>query len=152
MNFFKTISLDNVKKSNISKYWIQFLIIFLLTIIVSFLFPEGKALKYSYQLNDITREPIIAPFTFSIQKSKEKLKADVDEKKKLVPYVFNRDDSKVKSKTKDIDEFFSLVEKIIKANWSLEDSKNLVYERRYHKQYEKARVNLYQIALLYQYI
>ena len=58
-------------------------------------------------------------------------------RKKLVPYVFNRDDSKVKSKTKD--EFFSLVEKIIKANWSLEDSKNLVYERRYHKQYEKAR-------------
>ena len=90
-------------------------------------------------MNDITREPIIAPFTFSIQKSKEKLKADIDEKKKLVPYVFNRDDSKVKSKTKDIDEFFSLVEKIIKANWSLEDSKNLVYERRYHKQYEKAR-------------
>ena len=32
-----------------------------------------------------------------------------------------------------------MVEKIIKANWSLEDSKNLVYERRYHKQYEKAR-------------
>ena len=139
MNFFKTISLDNVKRSNISKYWIQLFIIFLLTIIVSFLFPEGKALKYSYQLNDITREPIIAPFTFSIQKSKEKLKADVDEKKKLVPYVFNRDDLKVKSKTKDIEEFFLMVKKIIKANWSLEDSKNLVYERRYHKQYEKAR-------------
>ena len=76
---------------------------------------------------------------FPYKNQKKKLKADVDEKKKLVPYVFNRDDSKVKSKTKDIDEFFSLVEKIIKANWSLEDSKNLVYERRYHKQYEKAR-------------
>ena len=32
-----------------------------------------------------------------------------------------------------------MVEKLLKANWSLEDSKNLVYERRYHKQYEKAR-------------
>ena len=42
-------------------------------IIVAFLFPEGKALKYTYQINDVTREPIIAPFTYSIQKSKEKL-------------------------------------------------------------------------------
>jgi hypothetical protein len=33
------------------------------------LFPHGKALKYSYQVNDITREPIIAPFTFSILKT-----------------------------------------------------------------------------------
>ena len=53
----------------INNYWPQYLIISLLIIIVAFLFPEGKALKYTYQINDVTREPIIAPFTFSIQRS-----------------------------------------------------------------------------------
>ena len=52
----------------LNKYWKQYLIIFSLIIYISILFPIGKALKYSYQLNDITREPIIAPFTFSILK------------------------------------------------------------------------------------
>ena len=47
-------------------------IIFSLVILISLLFPGGEALKYSYKINDVTREPIIAPFTFSIQKTKEK--------------------------------------------------------------------------------
>ena len=66
----------------INEYWAQYLIILSLIVIGAFLFPEGKALKYSYQINDITREPIIAPFTFSIQKSKEKLNSDIDAQRK----------------------------------------------------------------------
>ena len=123
----------------LNKYWAQYLIIFSLIIIVAFLFPEGKVLKYTYQINDVTREPIIAPFTFSIQKSKEKLQSDIDERIKNIPFVFFRDDLKVNEQKEKLEEFFLIARKIIIKNWDMEDSKTLVYERRYHKQYEKAK-------------
>ena len=67
----------------LNKYWIQYCIIFLLIVIIAFLFPKGKTLKYAYQLNDITRSPIIAPFTYPILKSEKKLALDLEEKKNL---------------------------------------------------------------------
>ncbi|MEC7746022.1 MAG: HDIG domain-containing metalloprotein [Candidatus Neomarinimicrobiota bacterium] len=123
----------------LDKYWIQYLIIFGLILLISVLFPQGKSLKYAYQLNDITRDPIIAPFTFPILKSDERLKADLDERKKSVPYVFNRDDETVTEQSSSLNEFFAMVNELRHANWRLDESKRLVYERRYHKQYEKAR-------------
>ena len=56
------------------QFWVQYIIIIGLILIISLLFPKGQSLKYSYQLNDITREPIIAPFTFSILKIDERYK------------------------------------------------------------------------------
>ena len=123
----------------LDKYWPQYLIISCLILLISFLFPQGKSLQYVYQLNDITREPIIAPFTFPILKSDEKLKKDLDERRRSVPSVFNRDDNIVSQQTIALNEFFSMVNEIREANWRLEESRRLVYERRYHKQYEKAR-------------
>ena len=123
----------------LDQYWIQYLIIFGLILMISVLFPQGKSLKYAYQLNDITRDPIIAPFNFSILKSDERLKADLDERKKSVPYVFNRDDETVTHQSSALNEFFAMVNELRHANWRLDESKRLVYERRYHKQYEKAR-------------
>ena len=61
----------------LDKYWIQYSIIFGLVIIIALLFPKGKSLKYSYQLNDVTRSPIIAPFTYPILKSQDKLELDL---------------------------------------------------------------------------
>ena len=58
--------------TSLSEFWIQYLIIFGLILFISLLFPSGQSLKYTYQLNDITREPIIAPFTFSILKTDKK--------------------------------------------------------------------------------
>ncbi len=121
------------------KYWPQYLIISGLIILISFLFPQGKSLQYVYQLNDIAREPIIAPFTFSILKSDEKLKKDLDERRKSVPSVFIRDERIAKSQSTALSDFFSKVDELRQAKWRLEQSKRLVYERRYHKQYEKAR-------------
>ena len=121
------------------KYWPQYLIISGLIILISFLFPQGKSLQYVYQLNDIAREPIIAPFTFSILKSDEKLKKDLDERRKSVPSVFIRDKRIAKSQSTALSDFFSKVDELRQAEWRLEQSKRLVYERRYHKQYEKAR-------------
>lgn len=123
----------------LDRYWAQYLIIFGLILVISLLFPLGKSLKYSYQLNDITREPIIAPFTFPILKSEEKLQTDLEEQKKSVPFIFNRNDEIVTNQTDALNEFFAMVNELRHASWRLDESRRLVYERRYHKQYEKAR-------------
>ncbi|MED5426529.1 MAG: HDIG domain-containing metalloprotein, partial [Candidatus Neomarinimicrobiota bacterium] len=120
-------------------YWPQYVIILSLILIIAFLFPRGKTLRYSFQLNDIAREPIIAPFTFSILKTQDRLNSDLDEQLKSVPFVFNRQDKIVTDQSQKISEFFSMVNEIRFANWRFNESKRLVYERRYHKQYEKAR-------------
>ena len=107
---------------------------------ISLLFPQGKSLQYVYQLNDIAYEPVIAPFTFPILKSNQKLQNDLDERKNSIPYVFNRDLNIAKKQKILLSDFFSKVNELRYANWRLEESKRLVYERRYHKQYEKARL------------
>ncbi|MBC8467660.1 MAG: HDIG domain-containing protein, partial [Candidatus Marinimicrobia bacterium] len=109
---------------------------------ISILFPQGKSLKYSYQLNDITREPIIAPFTFSILKSEDRLKEDLENQKKSVPFTFNRKDEIVEKHTASLNEFFAMANELRHVSWRLKESKQLVYERRYHKQYEKAKSEL----------
>ena len=123
----------------IDKYWPQYVIISCLIILISFLFPQGKSLQYVFQLNDVTQKPIIAPFTFPILKSDKKLKKDLDERRKSIPSVFNRDDKIVELQSTALSSFFSAVKEMRQANWRLEESKRLVYERRYHKQYKKAQ-------------
>ena len=106
---------------------------------ISFLFPRGKVLKYSYQVNDIASDEIIAPFTFPILKSDERLQIDLNERKKSIPYIFNRDDQIVSQSISALKEFFNLVKDLRNAHWRLDQSKKLVYEMRYSKQYEKAQ-------------
>jgi len=106
---------------------------------ISFLFPRGKVLKYSYQVNDIASDEIIAPFTFPILKSDERLQLDLNDRKKSIPYIFNRDDQIVSQSISALKEFFNLVKDLRNAHWRLDQSKKLVYEMRYNKQYEKAQ-------------
>ena len=123
----------------ISKYWKQYSIIFSLIIIISFLFPRGKILKYAYQVNDIASDAIIAPFTFPILKSDERLQSDLNDRRKSIPFVFNRDDQIVRQGASALTEFFNLVKDLRNAHWRLKQSEKLVYETRYNKQFEKAR-------------
>ena len=133
------INLLSSKFFSLDKYWRQYSIISLLVIIIAFLFPSGNTLQYSYQLNDITQEPIIAPVTFAIQKSQEQLKIEKDLELKSVPFIFHRRDDVVNLQINRISNFFKIVNDIHIASKRLEESTRLVYERRYHKQYEKAR-------------
>ena len=66
------------------------LIFFGLSVLISIIFPTGFSIRYSYQLDDIAREPIIAPFDFGILKTEQKLNSDLDEAKKSVSYSFKR--------------------------------------------------------------
>ena len=121
------------------KYLKQYSIIISLIILISFLFPRGKVLKYTYQINDIASDEIIAPFTIPILKSEEKLKLDLNDKKKSIPFIFDRNDQIVSQSTSALTEFFNMVKDLRNAHWRLDQSEKLVYEMRYDKQYEKAR-------------
>ena len=133
LNWFK-------KNLFLDHYWPQYLTIFSLIIIVSILFPQGQSLQYAYQLNDVSRDPIIAPFTFPILKSEERLNKDLEDKKRSVPFIFNRDKKVVNTQIDAIKNFFLKVKSINRANSRLTESRRLVYERKYDKQYEKAKL------------
>ena len=119
--------------------WRQISIIFCLVILISFLFPSGEVLQYSYKLNDITREPIIAPFTFPILKNLNDYEKDKEIEKKSVPFIFNRSKSIVDAQLKGIDDFFSLINDLRSAKYRYNESKQLYYERKYHLTSEKAK-------------
>ena len=54
------------------------LMFFVLSVLISIIFPTGFSIRYSYQLDDIAREPIIAPFDFGILKTEQKLNNDLE--------------------------------------------------------------------------
>lgn len=132
--------LDLLSYLYFDKYLKQYSIIFSLIILISFLFPRGKVLKYAYQINDIASDEIIAPFTFPILKSEEKLKLDLNDRKKSIPFIFNRNDQIVSQSVSALTEFFNMVTDLRNAYWRLDQSEKLVYEMRYNKQYKKARL------------
>ena len=132
--------LNSISLLYFDKYLKQYSIITSLIILISFLFPRGEVLKYTYQINDIASDAIIAPFTFPILKSEEKLKLDLSDKKKSIPYIFNRSDQIVSQSVSALTEFFNMIKDLRNAYMRLDQSKKLVYENRYNKQYEKARL------------
>lgn len=108
----------------------------------AFFFPGGKSLQYSYQINDIAREPVIAPFNFPIMKTEEKLASDINEALKSEPYIFKRQQDIVDSQTEKLTEFMLLVQEIRHAKSRMEESKDLVYRYRYEPQYQDALTDL----------
>ena len=119
--------------------WQQISIIFCLVILISFLFPRGEVLQYSYKLNDITREPIIAPFTFPILKNQNDYEKDKEIEKKSVPFIFNRKKNIVDNQLAGIDDFFKSINDLRSARYRYNESKQLYYERKYHLTAEKAK-------------
>ena len=126
--------------SQANNYWQQIAMIFLLIILLSFLFPGGKTLLYSYQLNDVSKEEIVAPFNFPILKNNVELQSDLDEAIALEPYLFVRSNSAVNNQIEEINTFFDLTKKIQIANLKLIESRNNLYRERFSKNFNKSRM------------
>ena len=126
--------------SQANNYWQQIAMIFLLIILLSFLFPGGKTLLYSYQLNDVSKEEIVAPFNFPILKNNVELQSDLDEVIALEPYLFVRSNSAVNNQIEEINTFFDLTKKIQIANLKLIESRNNLYRERFSKNFNKSRM------------
>ena len=121
-------------------YWQQIAMILILVISLSFLFPGGKTLLYSYQLNDVSKEEIVAPFNFPILKNSNELQSDLDEAITLEPFIFIRSNNAVAIQLQEIDTFFDLTKKIQRANIKLINSKNNLYRNRFSENFNASRI------------
>ncbi len=117
----------------------QIAIFLILVMIVSLFFRQGKVLQFSYQVDDIAREPVIAPFNFPILKTEKKLQTDLDKALRSEPYLFHRNQDIVKSSTEELEEYFLMVKKIRKASTRLEKTKELLYRYRHDEKYSEVR-------------
>ena len=123
----------------LNKYWLQISILTVFVILTSLFFPTGKSLQFVYKLDDIAREPVIAPFTFPILKTEEKLQGDLNEALRSEPFVFFRDQEIVEFWAEKTKEFFLLLTKIRSTSEQLKQSEDLVYRYRYEPQYAIAK-------------
>lgn len=123
-------------------YGKQILLLIGLVIVLSLLFPRGKSLQYSYQLNDITREPILAPFNFPVLKTDSELQSDLNEALKSEPFIFVRSQSIVTGQIATIERFFTLLKEIRAANVKLSESRDFQYRNRFSERFDEARTML----------
>ena len=112
------------------------LIFFGLSFAISLTFPTGFSIRYSYQLNDIANEPIIAPFDFGILKTDQKLNKDLDEARNSVPFSFSRNQDFVDNQISVIDTFFIYLNDIYTAHDLFISSQDSLYKYRYEPEFE----------------
>ncbi len=113
------------------------ILIFLgLSFAISLTFPTGFSIRYSYQLNDIANEPIIAPFDFGILKTDQKLNKDLDEARNSVPFLFSRNQDFVDNQISAIDTFFIYLNDIYTAHDLFISSQDSLYKYRYEPEFE----------------
>ncbi len=112
------------------------LIFFGLSFAISLTFPTGFSIRYSYQLNDIANEPIIAPFDFGILKTEQKLNKDLDEARNSVAYSFSRNQDFVDNQISFIDTFFIYLNDIYTAHDLFISSQDSLYKYRYEPEFE----------------
>ena len=123
-------------KSFFSNNKFPILIFFGLSFAISLTFPTGFSIRYSYQLNDIANESIIAPFDFGILKTDQKLNKDLDEARNSVPFSFSRDQDFVDNQIAIIDTFFIYLNDIYSAHDLFISSQDSLYKYRYEPEFE----------------
>jgi putative nucleotidyltransferase with HDIG domain len=123
-------------KSFFSNNKFPILIFFGLSFAISLTFPTGFSIRYSYQLNDIANEPIIAPFDFGILKTSQKLNKDLEEARNSVPFSFSRNQDFVNKQISDIDTFFIYLNDIYSAHELFISSQDSLYKYRYEPEFE----------------
>ncbi|MCH8011263.1 MAG: HDIG domain-containing protein [Candidatus Marinimicrobia bacterium] len=139
MNFLKrkkTNPLNKEDKKNLTK---RILIFTGLTLILSLFFPHGKYLEYNYEINDITKEKILAEFDFYILRTEEELQADEDQVIRKTPFLFHKDRNITTSQTDVILTFLDDMENIHKLRKRYENRKLELFQYRFTPHYEKFR-------------
>ena len=124
----------------LNNYWKQISILITTIILISFFFPSGNTLLYSYKLNDVAKEEIVAPFNFPILKSIQELENDLDEALKAEPFYFIRDQQIIEEQTNKLNQYFNIAEKIKRIQKRLNISKAKLYRNRFSKKYNESRV------------
>lgn len=85
----KSTSVDKVRRYK--KIWLPFTRVTTIAAILlatAIFFPKGRVFQFHYQVDQITTEPIIAPFDFDILKTSAELARDREARVAAVPFVF----------------------------------------------------------------
>ncbi len=131
-------SLNKFKTDFLNRYRRQILIFIGLIIVSSLFFPRGQSLQFTYEKDDISRETVIAPFTFPILKPENNIQEDFDEILRSEPALFNRSQETVDSQIKKINNLFLLLNDIQGGQNKLIQSANKVFRLRYDAAYGEA--------------
>ena len=124
----------------INYYWRQISILIGVVVLLSFFFPRGKTLLYTYQLNDVAREEVVAPFNFPILKTDDELQIDLDEALEAEPFQFSRSQNVVDGQIAVIGDYIDLVKAIQVSHKKLNNSRDTLYRNRFSDQFDVARV------------
>ena len=126
----------------INYYWRQISILITVIILLSLFFPQGKTLLYSYQLNDVAQEEVVAPFNFPILKTSNELQLDLDDALKSEPFLFLRSQNVVNTQINVIEDYFDHINLIQLSNKKLAESKDDLYRNRFTEEFDLARINV----------
>ena len=126
----------------INHYWRQISILITVTILLSLFFPQGKTLLYSYQLDDVAREEVVAPFNFPILKTSNELQLDLDDALESEPFLFLRSQNVVIKQINVIESYFDHINLIQLANKKLAKSKDDLYRNRFTEQFDLSRIDV----------
>lgn len=115
--FLRIRALPKIQLSSIRWYrhrW-QFVVMALFTTICVLLFPQGSSFRFAdLREGDIyIGEPIIAPFTFSINKTPEEYERDKQAARQSVYPIFVRRDSVAAAQNAALDRFLSQLENVL---------------------------------------
>ena len=100
-------------------------------LVISWLYPLGNQFAYRYDLNEITREAVIAPFNFPVLKSQDVLEAERKVARKSVPLLFRRESQISVEQLASLAELFSKVRGIQQAETKLESSRATAFRHQF---------------------
>ena len=132
----KTLEQDNPWRTS---FWVKAGLLIVILVLTALMFPRSETVEYNYQVNEITNEPVIAPFTFPVLKSEDELAADRKEARQQVPFVFQRQQSLVDTQFSRLTSFFTDLEQIRRVHKRSLESRQAVPPTNTPQDYEQQR-------------
>ena len=126
--FFQNLPLLRSRKAARAGIWVGTILV------ISFLYPLGDQFEYRYDLNEITREAVIAPFNFPVLKAAEDLESEREAARRSVPLLFRREAQIAAQQLSSLADFFNRMERIQRAAQKLAQSEALAFRHRFDEQ------------------
>ncbi len=131
--YFRDMPLLRSRKAARAGIWVGTILI------VSFLYPLGDQFEYRYDLNEITREAVIAPFNFPVLKSADDLESEREAARRSVPLLFRRDPQIATQQFSMLVDIFNRVGRIRRAAQKLSQSEALAFRHQFDEQEASTR-------------
>lgn len=113
----------NQGKGKVSFWTVSVLVVLML--LSAFMAPKKQTYQYNYQVGDITRMDIIAPYDFDILKPQSAITREQNEAKKKVPFVFSEEESVVSEQIDRTELFFQMAKTLDQRYNKFQSSKQI---------------------------